>query len=171
MVVNRYYYFAQIASMDHRYKTPLRAAVFCLAGILSGLPLSGLSLPRSVTFRDFDVVFSRPAVEEDGTVRYVFRSPDGNWNIASPSASPDRPALAPLRLDAEYDDLQVYGDTRGRLWLAGEEMTAAGGMIRVGRLENLAFGNSRLTGVPDGWNDGMDLHFPGPGDPWIRWRH
>ncbi|MCX6566536.1 MAG: GDSL-type esterase/lipase family protein [Candidatus Aminicenantes bacterium] len=157
--------------MDKLLKKSLRAAVFCLAVILGGFPLPGYSRPQSIPSPSFDVVFSRPAVQKGGAVCYVFRSPEGIWSIASSQASPDQPAAALLRLDAEYDDLRVIGDTGGRLWLAGEERTAAGGMIRIGRLENRAFGDSRLIGVPDGWNDGMDLCFPGSADPWIAWRH
>ena len=142
------------------------AALF-LAGIFSFY-----ASPQFVVAEDFDSVFSRPVVVGERTVFYLTRAEDGIWTLASREiASAAGPAAVPLRLDAAYADLRLFVDNRDNLWLAGQELQPGEAMIRLGRLDNLGFAESRTIGVPAGWNGQADLTFPGLSNPWIAWLH
>jgi len=142
------------------------AAIF-LAGIFSLL-----ASPQSVLAKNFDPVFSRPVVVGEKTVYYLTRSEDGSWALTSREiGSSANPVTVPLRLDTTYADLRLFVDNRDTLWLAGEELQPGEVMIRLGRLDNLGFAESRMVGIPAGWNGQADLAFPNSADPWIAWRH
>lgn len=154
--------------MENAPKTFLRALGVGLAGLAAILPLPGASFPQIHSLYKAVPAFSRPLGRSGGPVQYLFRSGEGSWHIASigPSGVPE---TALLRLDAPYEDLQLRLDASGRLWLAGEEMTAAGSIIKAGMLEKEAFGDSRTFGSPGSWNDGADLYFPAEGGLWVAW--
>ena len=170
MLVNPLYKYVIVIVMENAFKTFLRTLGVGLAGLMSILPLPGASSPHSNSLYKADPAFSRPLGLPGEPVQYLFRSGEGSWHIASvgPSGVPE---TALLRLDASYEDLQLRRDAAGRLWLAGEEMTADGSITRAGVLENETFGGSRTFGAPEGWNDGADLFFPAEGGLWAVWHH
>ncbi|MBN1938613.1 MAG: SGNH/GDSL hydrolase family protein [Candidatus Aminicenantes bacterium] len=141
-------------------------AVLILAGIFS----IG-AFPPFLSAEGFDTAFSRPVVLGDRSVAYIFRSDDGIWRFSTRDAFTGKGLTdAPLRLDAVFEGLRLHLDRENKLWLAGEEHRPGEGLLRVGRLDDLGFAESRLIGIPAGWNDGADLAFPISSDPWVAWR-
>ncbi|MHB8054580.1 MAG: SGNH/GDSL hydrolase family protein [Candidatus Aminicenantales bacterium] len=118
-----------------------------------------------------DTLYSRPAIQADGTAGAVVRSADGIWGILSSGPVLTGLEFAPLLLDGDFEELGLFCDNRDRLWLAGTELEGETEMIRLGRLENGAFAESRAIGINDGWNGQADLYFPETGGPWIAWHH
>ncbi len=145
---------------------------FCPAALFLAGFLSIKAFPQSIVAGNFDPVFSRPIVVGEKTVFYLTRSEEGIWALSSREiASAAGPAAIPLRLDAVYGDLRLFNDNENKLWLAGEELRPGEVLIRIGRLDNLGFSESRTIGVPAGWNGQADLAFPNASNPWIAWRH
>jgi len=152
--------------MERPRNARLPTAVVCLAGILA-LP----SLPGRLSAAVGDVLFSRPAVRADGKVSAAVRSVDGIWGILSSEPAAARTDFAPLRLDGDFEELNLFCDSGGRLWLAGTELKGNSEMIRLGRLENGSFAESRTIGLSDGWNGQPDLSFSEKAASWIVWHH
>ncbi len=143
-----------------------------LAALFSAGILSIFSPPALTSAGDFDGVFTPPVVLKDRTVRYLARFENGRWALSSRSvSSPTVATPVPLSLDAAYADLRLFVDGKDQLWLAGEENRPGEVLIRIGRLDGVGFGESRMIGVPAGWNGRADLAFAGTAEPWVAWRY
>ncbi len=144
---------------------------FTIAALCLTAMAMGLLYPRRLEAGRGETLYSRPAVQADGSARAIIRSEEGTWGVLSSGPLSARSEFAPLRLDGDFEELGLFGDNRGRLWLAGTEMKGEAELIRLGRLENGAFIEPRSVGIPDGWNGQADLYFPGTDTPWIAWHH
>jgi acyl-CoA thioesterase-1 len=166
-LVNRAGPYGIVAPVTRLFRTILRVGAFAAVGlgaIFAFPPPQGTLSPR--------ITFSRLIRMEDGNIWNLQKTEDSLWNLASfPDRMPVQPNLTPLRLEENFRVLNLFKDGRGRLWLAGEAEAVSGGKIRIGRLENLAFADPIVIGLPGGWNSQADLCFPSPESPWIAWRH
>lgn len=152
--------------MKNRPNARFLPPAFCLAGILA-LVFRPLPLSAAVG----DVLFSRPAIRADGTASAAVRSADGVWGILSAGPASAQAEFSPLRLEENFEELNLFSDARGRLWLAGTELRENSEMIRLGRLEKGSFAESRSIGLPGGWNGQPDLHFSEKTASWVAWHH
>jgi lysophospholipase L1-like esterase len=149
--------------MDQMRRALRRTGLFLAAGLVLSIPVqtvaSGRALPDS----------SRA---ENGLFRMIRQSGDGSWTLLSLQPQiPNRIDSTPLQVDDDFRSLAVFSDAPGLPpWLAGEIVTANGGMIRVGRMENRTYAESVPVGVSSGWNGLADLCFVRPEHPWITWR-